>query len=88
MKPVPVMVTVVPPASSPEGGLVDGEVLMLVTVGVEAYVKISLLVAAEVPLDVTTVTCTAPLPAGSVTVIVPALSEMIEANVLGPGDPK
>ncbi len=67
LKPVPVMVTVFPPAGAPLVGL------MLVIVGAALYVYVT---AFDVPLTVATVTLTVPEPAGAVTV-----SEVADADV-------
>jgi hypothetical protein len=64
VKPVPVMLTLVPPAVGPAFGLTA------VTVGAAWYVKWSAEVAVEVPLEVVTVTSTVPAdPAGELAVI-------------------
>ena len=57
VKPVPVMVTEVPPAAGPKSGL------MAVTVGASKAKRSAGLVA-EVPLPLVTVTSTEPVPAG------------------------
>jgi hypothetical protein len=62
VKPVPVTVTDVPPASGPADGLTA------VTVGTPSYLKRSAFLVAEVPPDVVTVTSTTPVPAGLVTI--------------------
>ena len=61
VKPVPVMVTEVPPAAGPKSGL------MAVTVGASKAKRSAGLVA-EVPLPLVTVTSTVPDPAGAVAV--------------------
>jgi hypothetical protein len=63
VKPVPVMVTVVPPASGPAIGVTA------LTVGTEVYLNWSAAETAEVPPAVVTVTSTVPDPAGAVAVI-------------------
>ncbi len=63
VKPVPVMVTDVPPAAGPEVGL------MAVTDGPPVYVNRSPGLVALVPPGPVTVTCTTPVPAGEVAVI-------------------
>ncbi len=55
VNPLPVRVTVVPPVTGPELGLIE------TSVGTERYVNGS---PALVPAGVVTVTCTVPVPAG------------------------
>ena len=68
VKPVPVIVTNVPPAAGPEDGLRP------VTIGAATYVKRSADDVSDVPPAVTTVTSTVPAPAGLTAVIVVGLT--------------
>ena len=61
VKPVPVMVTTVPPFGAPDVGLSP------VIVGGKTYVNLSAALAALVPYSVVTVTSTTPVPAGTST---------------------
>ena len=79
-KPVPVTVTVLPPAWGPLFGLTS------VTVGAPGVVGELVIGAliAEVPLGVVTVTSTVPVPAGEVTVRLVAVTPLIEVPGLVP----
>jgi hypothetical protein len=66
VKPVPVTVTVVPPASGPVAGVTP------VTVGTGSYVYWSAAEVALVPPGVVTVISTVPVPAGETVVILVA----------------
>ena len=72
-RPVPVIVTVVPPAAGPEPGLIAD------TLGAARYVNWSSDEVAEVPAAVVTVTSTVPVPAGLVATICVAVSLVIVA---------
>jgi len=63
VNPVPVTVTVVPPAADPKAGE------MLVTVGTGAYVNLSAAELTLVPDGEVTIISTVPVPAGEVAVI-------------------
>jgi hypothetical protein len=70
LKPDPVIVTSVPPPSEPAAGL------MPVTVGAATYENTAVGEAAEVPVDVVTVTPTIPTPAGLEAAIVVGLKTL------------
>src|SRR5207302_848471 len=76
VKPVPVIVTVVPPAVGPAVGLTE------VTVGASRYKNSSETDVADVPPTVVTRTCTGPAACGgAVAVICPSLSTVKDADV-------
>jgi hypothetical protein len=64
MKPVPLMVTLVPPAAGPVSGLTAVTVGLLPVLPVLVYVKSSEDEVVDVPAVVITVTSTVPVPAG------------------------
>jgi hypothetical protein len=76
VKPLPVTVTTVPPANGPADGLTA------VTVGTASKVNTSKLEVALDPPAVVTVTSTAPVPAGLVTVSDVGLVKVTEAAVV------
>ena len=67
VKPLPVMVTLVPPVTGPFVGL------MLLMLGAVVYVNSSFAFTVEVPLAVVTVISTVPVPAGAITVMLVSL---------------
>ena len=75
VNPAPLIVTRVPPVAGPEDGL------MPLTTGV--YVKLELLLAADVPPDVVTVTSTVAAPGGEVAVseVPAAFTETLVADL-------
>ena len=79
VKPVPVMVTEVPPAAGPKSGL------MAVTVGASKAKRSAGLVA-EVPLPLVTVTSTEPVPAGETAVMEVAEFTVTEAAGVAPNE--
>jgi hypothetical protein len=79
VKPVPVMVTEVPPTSGPDAGLIAD------TVGTDSYVKLSAELVALVPPEVATVTSTVPAePAGEAAVTLVALTTVKLAAAVVP----